>query len=95
MKKSILITSNYGFEHNWTLVLSSKKTKKTFFLGQDAKFCSRVLGMEGSHVVKAIGTRQIAEGTVGNTKLANFIYKQLGLTAAKVKELQSWELCAQ
>jgi hypothetical protein len=95
MKKSILITSNYGFEHNWTLVLSSKKTKKTFFLGQDAKFCSRVLGMNPAHIVQSIGTRQIAEGTVGNTKLANFIYKELGLTAAKVKELQSWELCAQ
>lgn len=95
MKKTILITSEYGFCHNWTLVLSTKKTTKTFYLGQDVKFCSRVLGMDTSYVVSSIGTNQIAEGTIGNTKLANFIYKELGLNVKKVNELESWDLCSQ
>jgi hypothetical protein len=95
MKKTILITSEYGFCHNWSLVIYNKKYVKQFFLGQDVKFCSRVLGMSTSDVVASIGTNQIAEGTVGNTKLANFIYKELGLNVKKVNELESWDLCSQ
>jgi len=51
--------------------------------------------MSTSDVVASIGTNQIAEGTVGNTKLANFIYKELGLNVKRVNELESWDLCSQ
>ena len=85
------ITSTYGFDHNWTLVVNDK----SFYLGQDVKFCSRVLGMEPRDVVLAIGTGEIGEGTKGNKALAKFIYKTLGLNAKTLNKLNNWELCAQ
>ena len=95
MKAEIKISSNYGFDHNWTLVLSTPKLTKSFYLGQDVKFCRRVLGMEPSYIVKQIGTGVIDEGTTGNRKLAKFICKQLNLTAKNIDEIESWGLCAQ
>jgi hypothetical protein len=95
MKAHIQISSSYGFDHNWTLVVSTPKMTKSFYLGQDVKFCSRVLGMDTSYVVQQVGTREIAEGTKGNKKLAKFIIDTLGLDIKKVKELQPWELCCQ
>jgi len=93
MKKSIIISNGaYGFGHTWQLLIKGKNFTKVFYLGQDAKFCNRVLGMEPSDVVSAIGTRYINEGEVGNTKLANFIYKQLELTSKKIKSLERWSL---
>lgn len=35
----------YGFGHNWTLVLKRGTQTKRFWLGQDVKVVSRVLGM--------------------------------------------------
>jgi predicted thioesterase len=87
---SLSISSNYGFDHNWTLHLDNK----SFYLGQDVKFCSRVLGLQPKQVVNQIGTNDL-QSEIGTTKLAKFIVKQLGLTKTKVKNLQPWELCAQ
>lgn len=93
MQKSIVISNgSYGFGRTWQLSIEGKGFKKSFYLGQDAKFCSRVLGMSSSEVVQAIGTSHISEGEIGNKKLANFIYRQLELTPKKVKELESWAL---
>lgn len=85
------ITSTYGFDHNWTLVVKDK----SFYLGQDVKFCSRVLGMEPRDVVRAIGTGEIDKGTKGNKALAKFICKTLGLNTKTLNKLNNWELCAQ
>lgn len=42
-----------GFGHNWTLELVIKKeVKKSFFLGQDIKFTSRVLGYNFQDLIK-------------------------------------------
>ncbi len=95
MKAEIKISSNYGFDHNWTLVLSTPKKTKSFYLGQDVKFCQRVLGMETSYVVQQIGTRIINEGTVGNRNLAKFICKQLGLNGKNIDKIEAWGLCAE
>lgn len=95
MKAHILISSTYGFDHNWTLVVSTTKKTKSFYLGQDVKFCDRVLGMSASYVVSQIGTREIAEGTKGNEKLANFICKSLGLNGRNIDKIESWGLCCQ
>ena len=93
MKATIKITrGSYGFGHEWTLVVEGVKS---FYLGQDVKFCSRVLGMSPRDVVEAIGTGEISEGMASNTKLAKFIIKELGLTKKKMLALQTWELCAQ
>jgi hypothetical protein len=96
MKTKIEIKrGSYGFGHTWTLVVEYKDTTRAFYLGQDVKFCSRVLGLSPRDVVHAIGTGEISEGEVGNGKLARFIVKELGLTKKKVMALQPWELCAE
>jgi hypothetical protein len=86
---NIIISSNYGFDHNWTLMIKNK----SFYLGQDVKFCHRVLGMSPSYIVQQIGSAHIQDEKV-NRKLARFIVKQLGGTKAIIN-LQPWELCAE
>ena len=90
MKAIIQITSNYGFDHNWTLHIEIKGERKSFYLGQDVKFCNRVLGMTPRQLVEAIGTAEITTEK-GNKKLAQFIVKTLKPT----KHTQPWELCAE
>jgi len=95
MNAEIKISSNYGFDHNWTLVVSTAKKTKSFYLGQDVKFCSRVLQMDTSYVVQQIGTREIDNGTPGNKKLAKFICKELNLNGRNIDKIQPWGLCAE
>jgi len=90
MKAIIQITSNYGFDHNWTLHVEIKGERKSFYLGQDVKFCQRVLGMSPRQLVEAIGTAEITTES-GNKKLAQFIVKTLKPT----KHTKPWELCAE
>jgi len=95
MKAEIQINSSYGFDHNWTLVVSTPKKRKSFYLGQDVKFCQRVLGMDTNYVVSQIGTRDISEGTKGNKKLAKFICDSLELNGRNIFKIESWGLCCQ
>ena len=95
MNAEIKISSNYGFDHNWTLVLSTKTQTKSFYLGQDVKFCSRVLGMDTSYVVQQVGTRDINEGTKGNKKLAKFICQSLNINGRNFSKIEAWGLCCQ
>jgi len=87
---TIEISSNYGFDRNWTLVVDNQR----FYLGQDVKFCSRVLGMEPTYVAQQIGSGDLSNPVV-NKKLAKFIVKSLSLDKKKLKTLQSWDLCAE
>ena len=89
--KVIITRDGYGIGHNWTL----EYNRKQFFLGQDVKFCQRVLGLSPRVVIDVIGTAEIDNGTRGNVKLAKFIVSQLGLTRKNIKNLNTWELCAQ
>lgn len=95
MNAEIKIGSNYGFDHNWTLVVSTPKKTKSFYLGQDVKFCQRVLGMDTSYLVKQIGTREIGYGTRGNKRLAKFICNELGLNGRNIDKVRPWDLCAE
>lgn len=97
MKAKIVFEYNYGFGKIWILIVEFAKSKKMrrFWLGQDVKFCNRVLGMEVSDVVKSIGTNNINEGTAGNRKLAKFIINTLELTEEAIDSLQDWELACQ
>ncbi len=95
MKAEIKISSNYGFDHNWTLVVSTPKKTKEFYLGQDVKFCSRILGMDTSYVVQQIGTKVINEGSRGNKKLAKFICEKLKLNGKNIDKIEPWGLCSQ
>lgn len=89
--KVIITRDSYGIGHNWTL----EYNKKQFFLGQDVKFCHRVLGLHPRVIIDEIGTAEIDNNTTGNKKLAKFIVNQLGLTKSNTKDLNTWELCAQ
>jgi hypothetical protein len=92
MEARIVISNGaYGFEHNWTLVVNEMHH---FYLGQDVKFCNRVLGLSPSYIVKQIGSNDVENPSV-NKRLANFIINQLELTETKLKTLQSWELSAE
>lgn len=82
--------NGYGFGHDWTLVVNGK----SFYLGQDAKFCSRVLGMTGRDVVNAIGDNDLTKKKT-RTALANFIMDRLCLSENIVESLEPWELCCQ
>lgn len=89
--KVIITRGEYGFGHNWTLEYNNKQ----FYLGQDVKFCNRVLGLSPITIISTIGTAEIDNETIGNKKLARFIVKELGLTKSNTKDLNTWELCAQ
>lgn len=80
----------YGFSHNWTLNAFGKQ----FFLGQDIKFCRRVLGMDTSYVVSQIGTNDLRTEEA-RTALAEFIVEHLELDEDRVNGLETWDLCAQ
>lgn len=95
MTSKIKITrGDYGFGHNWTLEISTLKETKSFYLGQDIKFCNRVLNMSPRHIVDSIGTGEIDNGTRGNILLAKFICKELNINGWNFKRIKEWELCA-
>jgi len=87
---TIEISTEYGFCHNWTL----KAYGKSFYLGQDVKFCSRVLGCDPSYIVKQIGSNDLSKETT-KKKLAKFIFDSLNLNRSNIKNLHSWQLCAE
>lgn len=96
MKSQVLIQrGDYGFGHNWTLKCETPKITKTFWLGQDVKFCHRVLGMDTDYVASCIRTRNISEGTIGNRKLARFICRELNLNGNNIKRMNGWDLACQ
>lgn len=84
----------YGIGMNWILNVTSKKVTKTFFLGQDVKFCKRVLGMDPSYIADQIGSKDLRNETTRN-KIAKFIVNELGINESNVNELEPWSLCAQ
>jgi len=94
MTAIIEISSNYGFDHNWTLVCNLGKRRKAFYLGQDCKFLSRVLGCDAPYVAEQIGTNDLRPEKA-RRKLARFIIDTLELTPEKIRGLQAWELCCQ
>ena len=95
MKAIIQITNNYGFDHNWTLHMETKQGLKSFYLGQDVKFCNRILQMTPRQVVESIGTAEITT-EAGNKKLAKFIISTLkNRHLINFQNLQPWDLCAE
>jgi hypothetical protein len=87
----IEITNQYGFAHYWTLVYRNK----SYYLGQDVKFCNRVLNMLPREVVQAIGDNDLSKEKT-NKALARFIVQTLKSEySINFKNLQPWELCAE
>ncbi len=86
--------NGYGFGYDWTLNVTTHNSSKSFYLGQDVKFCRRVLGMEPSYVVEQIGNNDL-RNVETQKKLGDFIIDTLGLTEVEIDTLQPWELCCQ
>lgn len=85
----------YGFGMYWSLVLTKRNgDTKSFYLGQDVKFCSRVLGMSPRYIVEKIGSGDITNPKV-NTKLSNFVIKTLGINKSELFKLEPWAICAE
>ena len=89
-----LTPNEYGFGKDWNLQVTTMETSKTFYLGQDAKFCSKVLGIETKQVLNEIGEEKLKTKT-SLEKLGNFIVETLGLSEDEINQLQPWELCCQ
>lgn len=87
---TIQISVTYGFCHNWTL----KAYGKSFYLGQDVKFCHRILGCEPSYIVKQIGSNDLSKEAT-KKKLARFILDSLNLNRTNIKNLDPWQLSAE
>lgn len=98
MKATINITRNDegGFEwYSWTLVIDFRNgLVKHFYLGQDTKFCYRVLCLQPSYVVEQMGSNDLSKESI-RKKLAKFIIKELGLNARKLRTLERWSLACQ
>ena len=98
MKATINVTRNDegGFEwYSWTLVVDFQNgLVKHFYLGQDTKFCYRVLCLQPSHVMQEIGGGELYDEAL-RKKLAKFIIKELGLNAKKLRTLERWSLACQ
>ena len=84
----------YGFGHNWNLEVTTHDKTTSFFLGQDVKFCRRVLGMEPRDVIREIGDNDLRNEET-QKKLGDFIINTLGLSELELNTLQPWELCCQ
>ena len=80
----------YGIGMDWTLVVYGRR----FYLGQDVKFCSRVLGVEPRYVIDEIGTDRLYT-KAARVKLARLIVEMLNITRSNVKSIEPWGLCAQ
>jgi hypothetical protein len=95
--------SPYGFGRNWSLVIEDKstgETVKSFFLGQDAKVMSRLLGKTVDEYEKEYGTRKISEL---KEHIATDIIQALNRSnkeitqdvLQKLTDLKEWELAVE
>lgn len=73
----------------WTLNVYGRK----FYLGQDVKFCHRVLGMGPGDVVNIIGSNDLTKKRI-NANLARFICYTLDINRSNVKQFEPWALAA-
>ena len=98
MKTDLIITRNgYGFGGDWQLVVSKGKKQKTFYLGQDAKVCHRILGMTPKELVNEIGSNDLTKKQT-RQKIGNLILQAIGVNSENKNEifnLQPWEIAAE
>ena len=94
MKATLKISSSYGFDHNWTLDVETAKKKASFYLGQDVKFCFRVLGMAPADVQQQSGVVDLREEK-NRQKLAKWICQQIGLNGQNMHLYECWSFCSQ
>jgi hypothetical protein len=83
----ILSAGPYGFGRTWEL----KVYGKSFYLGQDAKVCSRLLGLDPKEVINLIRGNNISDDKINNN-LAVLIIDTIDLTFEAAQDLEPWAL---
>ena len=94
MKIELKVTSNYGFDHSWSLVVEARGKRSNFFLGQDVKFCSRVLGYTPRQVINETGISDLRTEENRN-KLGRWIARQLGINGNNHSKFEAWSFSAE
>ena len=93
--KATIVVSTAQFGHDWNLLVEFKDGQtKSFYLGQDVKFCYRVLCMQPSYVMQEIGGGELYDEAL-RKKLAKFIIKELGLNTRSLRKINTWDLACQ
>ena len=92
-------TENYGFGKNWTIIITKMingqvENVKRFWLGQDAKVCSRIIGTDikslANHLVRKYKTKHFDNKRL-NSSLGKMILKACGATPAiAFKKAEEW-----
>lgn len=77
----------YGFGRTWELKVYGKR----FYLGQDAKVCSRLLGLDPKEVINLIRGNNISDDKINNN-LAVLIIDTIGLSYEAAQDLEAWAL---
>ena len=93
--KATVISNPHYFGRTWQLRIKTKKDERTFFLGQDVKVCSRILGMSPRQVINEIGSDNIGNGTKGADRLGKFIADRIGVNGRNMKKLEAWALACE
>jgi hypothetical protein len=83
----ILSAGPYGFGRTWELKVYGKR----FYLGQDAKVCSRLLGLDPKEVINLIRGNNISDDKINNN-LAVLIIDTIDLTYEAAQDLEAWAL---
>ena len=98
MKTDLIISRNgYGFGYDWQLVVIKGKKIKTFYLGQDAKVCHRILGMSPNELIQEIGSNNLNLKQT-RQKIGNLILEAIGVNSENENDLfnlQPWEIAAE
>jgi hypothetical protein len=87
-------SGSYGFGHTWTL----EAYGRSFFLGQDVKVCSRLLGVTPRTMIHQAGIMQYPcdmSSEVNRKKIARYICKEVGLNRSNVSKLDDWSLAVE
>ena len=96
MKVDISPEPYYFGTHRWNLNVvfgRKQKTFKTFLLGQDAKFTSRVLGCDINELFDQLKIKKWTPRA--SKKVANYIVHELELNSKILKKIEVWELCCE
>lgn len=86
--------NGYGFGYDWTLNVTTQKGTKSFFLGQDVKFCRRILGIEPREIVNQIGDNDLRKEET-RERLGEFILNSLDVTEDMIENFEPWSLFCQ
>ena len=71
------VSGGYGFAHYWYLNIKLEDKFKRFYLGQDVKFLSRVLGIDFNCIKSVLGIYGSIDFEKYNQKITNLIINLL------------------